>query len=545
MERSPGLKTGRARLGRALVGQKTREPRNVLVVIFLAIALAGFSLTVRLSEAVYRLLVGLIPPRIFNAVLQFLFLYLLGLLLVTYRRWRVANKRERELENIISSISPDALLVANPERRIVMCNPSVKQMFGFEPEELLGRTTDLLYGDRRSSQRFHEIYDELARRGYHIGQARGRKRNGSSMPLEIVSGELSGGGVVLLLRDISDRVQAEEALKVSQEKYTAIVNNALVGIFQTSAEGKFLTVNATLARLFGFNVPAEFLAKVKSLGPDLFVDQGRYKDLERQLAVQGNVSNFEASLQRPGGPANGAFWSSLSVRAVRDPGGALLTYEGIIEDISSRREAEETMRQSLERLRKATGSIIDVMVMAVEARDPYTSGHQRRVANLARAIAADMGMPRDRIDGLRMAGVVHDLGKISIPAEILTTPRKLSEIEFNLVKSHAQLGHDLIKDIDFPWPIAEMILQHHERLDGSGYPRGLKGEAIMVEARILAVADAVEAISSHRPYRPALGLDKALEDITQGRGTLYDPAVVDICLKLFQDKGFKFDRESY
>jgi len=144
-----------------------------------------------------------------------------------------------------------------------------------------------------------------------------------------------------------------------------------------------------------------------------------------------------------------------------------------------------------------------------------------------------------------MAGVVHDLGKISIPAEILTTPRKLSVIEFNLVKSHAQLGHDLIKDIDFPWPIAEMILQHHERLDGSGYPRGLKGEAIMVEARILAVADAVEAISSHRPYRPALGLDKALDDITQGRGTLYDPVVVDTCLKLFQDKGFKFDRENF
>jgi len=539
------MKARAARLGRALVGQQSREPRNVLVVIFLAIVLAVFSLTIRLSEAVYHLLVGLIPPRIFNAVLQFLFLYLLGLLLVTYRRWRVANQRERELENIISSISPDALLVADPERRIVMCNPSVKQMFGFEPEELLGRTTDLLYGDRRSSQRFHEIYDELARRGYHIGQARGRKRNGSTMPLEIVSGELSGGGVVLLLRDISDRVQAEEALKVSQEKYTAIVNNALVGIFQTSADGKFLMVNATLARLFGFNMPAEFLAKVKSLGPDLFADQGRYKDLERQLAVQGNVSNFEASLQRPGAPANGAFWAALSVRAVRDPGGALLTYEGIIEDISNRRDAEETMRQSLDRLRKATGSIIDVMVMAVEARDPYTSGHQRRVANLARAIAADMGMPRDKIDGLRMAGVVHDLGKISIPAEILTTPRKLSVIEFNLVKSHAQLGHDLIKDIDFPWPIAEMILQHHERLDGSGYPRGLKGEAIMVEARILAVADAVEAISSHRPYRPALGLDKALDDITQGRGTLYDPVVVDTCLKLFQDKGFKFDRENF
>jgi len=531
------MKIHARRVGAPLIGRKSREPRDVLIVTLLTVLIAGAGLAMRLSEAVYRLFSGLVPPRVFNAVLGFLILYLLGLLLVTYRRFRKAGRRERELENIISSISPDALLVVDPDRRILMCNPSVKPMFGFEPEDLLGRTTDVLYGDRRPARRFHEIYDELARRGYHVGQARGRRRNGAPIALEIVSGELAGGGVVLLLRDISDRVRAEEALKESGEKYADVVNNALVGIFQASAEGRFLMVNATLARLFGFDAPADFLAGVKSLGPDLFVDPDRYGNLAHQLTVQGSVSNFEAALKRKDGRA---FWSSLSARNVRNPGGTLLGTDGIIEDISGRRESEETMRQSLDRLRKATGSIIDVMVMAVEARDPYTSGHQRRVADLARAIAVEMGLPRDRVDGLRMAGVVHDLGKISIPSEILTTPRKLSEIEFNLVKSHAQLGHDLIKEIDFPWPIAEMVLQHHERLDGSGYPRGLKGEAVMLEARILAVADVVEAISSHRPYRPALGLDKALEDITQGRGTLYDPEVVDTCLKLFREKAWRF-----
>lgn len=361
------------------------------------------------------------------------------------------------------------------------------------------------------------------------------------MPLEIVSGERTGGGVVLLLRDISDRIQTEEALKESQQKYTAIVNNALAGIYQASPEGKFLMVNTTLARLLGFDQPADFLAAVKSFGQDLFAEPGQFSLLERQLSVQGNVAHFEAQLKRRGGEP---FWASISARGVRDPGGTLLTQEGIIEDITVRKQAEETMRQSLDRLRKATGSIIDVMVMAVEARDPYTSGHQRRVANLARAIAADMRLPRDKADGLRMAGVVHDLGKISIPAEILTMPRQLSDIEFHLVKSHAQLGHDLIKDIDFPWPIAEMILQHHERLDGSGYPRGLKGDEIMIEAKILAVSDVVEAISSHRPYRAALGLDKALEEILNGRGKEYDPEVVDTCIKLFREKNFQFERES-
>jgi PAS domain S-box-containing protein len=536
------MKVQPSRLGTPLYGRKRKEPRDIWIVTLLAVLLAALGVWMRLSQSVFKFIAGLFPAQIINYIQDFLFLYLLGLLFITYRRWRRAYKHERELENIITSISPDALVVADPERKVIMCNPSVKQLFGYEPEDILGRTTDLLYGDRRSpSRRYHEIYDELERAGYHVGQAVGRRRNGGPVPLEIISAELSGGGVVLLLRDISDRVQAEEALKESQQKYTAIVNNALVGIFQTSSEGKFLMVNATLARLFGYNMPAEFMAAVKSMGPDLFADLGRYKDLERQLAVQGNAANFEALLKRPGGES---FWAALSARAVRDPGGTLLTYEGIIEDISVRKQAEETLRQSLDRLRKATGSIIDVMVMAVEARDPYTSGHQRRVANLARAIAADMGLPRDQIDGLRMAGVVHDLGKISIPAEILTMPRKLSEIEFHLVQSHAQLGHDLIKDIDFPWPIAEMILQHHERLDGSGYPRGLKAEAIMIEAKILAVADVVEAISSHRPYRPARGLDTALEEITQGRGKLYDPAVVDICLKLFREKGFKFERES-
>ncbi len=176
----------------------------------------------------------------------------------------------------------------------------------------------------------------------------------------------------------------------------------------------------------------------------------------------------------------------------------------------------------------------------IEMRDPYTAGHQRRVAKLAAAIGADLGLPEDQIRGIFLAGLIHDVGKINIPAEILSKPGKLTALEMQFIKTHPQAGYDIIKGIEFPWPIAEAILQHHERLDGSGYPRGLAAEAVIVEARILAVADVTEAITAHRPYRPALGLDAALAEIETGKGRLYDPAAVDACIALFRNKGFAF-----
>ncbi|GAG84051.1 unnamed protein product, partial [marine sediment metagenome] len=163
----------------------------------------------------------------------------------------------------------------------------------------------------------------------------------------------------------------------------------------------------------------------------------------------------------------------------------------------------------------------------VETRDPYTAGHQLKVSELATAIAREMKLTVDRIEGIRIASLIHDIGKVSIPAEILSNPIKLNEIESSLIKDHSQIGYDILKTIDFPWPVAQIIIQHHEKLDGSGYPQGLKGNKILLEAKIIGVADVVEAMSSHRPYRPTLGIDKALEEISQNRGILYDPEVVD------------------
>jgi putative nucleotidyltransferase with HDIG domain len=176
----------------------------------------------------------------------------------------------------------------------------------------------------------------------------------------------------------------------------------------------------------------------------------------------------------------------------------------------------------------------------IETRDPYTAGHQNTVSQLSVAIAQEMKLPEDKIEGIRIAALVHDIGKINIPAEILSKPSKLNEMEFSLIKNHPKVGYDILRKIDFSWPVAKIVLQHHEKIDGSGYPQGLKGEKILLEAKIIGVADVVEAMSSHRPYRPSLGIDKALEEISQNRGILYDPEVVDVCLKLFKEKNFKF-----
>lgn len=201
---------------------------------------------------------------------------------------------------------------------------------------------------------------------------------------------------------------------------------------------------------------------------------------------------------------------------------------------------EKDLKRSVKQLKKTTEGIINTIAKIVEIKDPYTAGHQRRVAQLAVAIAMEIGLSKKQIQGLRMAGVIHDIGKIYVPAEILSKPGKLTKIEYSMLKIHPQYGYDMLKDIEFPWPVALAILQHHERLDGSGYPQGLKGNNILLEARILGVADVVEAMSSYRPYRPALGIDKALEEISHNKGKLYDSRIVDVCLKLFREKGYKF-----
>jgi len=208
----------------------------------------------------------------------------------------------------------------------------------------------------------------------------------------------------------------------------------------------------------------------------------------------------------------------------------------------ARRRAEEGLRRTLARMQVMLDQTVDALASITEIRDPYTAGHQQRVSLLASEVAREFGLPGDMVEGIRVAGTLHDIGKIAVPAEILTKPTKLAEMEFGLVKMHSQVGYEILKGIDFPWPVAQAVLQHHERIDGSGYPGGLEGDNIIPEARILAVADVVEAMASHRPYRPAYGIDSALAEIVRGRGTAYDPEVADACVTLFKERGFTLDR---
>ncbi len=195
----------------------------------------------------------------------------------------------------------------------------------------------------------------------------------------------------------------------------------------------------------------------------------------------------------------------------------------------------EIKRESYEKLRDALTKTIEAMALTVELRDPYTAGHQRRVTKLAQLIGKEIGLPQEKIDGLFLAASIHDIGKIYVPAEILSKPGKINNIEFELIKIHSQVGYDILKGIEFPWPIAKIVMQHHERIDGSGYPQGLLGNDILIESRIISIADVVEAMSSHRPYRPSLGINMALEEILKNKGRLYDPDVVDACVKVVKE----------
>lgn len=216
------------------------------------------------------------------------------------------------------------------------------------------------------------------------------------------------------------------------------------------------------------------------------------------------------------------------------------TNEQLRREVDHRKHAQKELQESLVRLTKLIGGTVLAIGAMVEKRDPYTSGHQVRVAELARAIGRELNLPPDRLEGLYIASAIHDIGKISLPAEILSKPSQLNSFEMSLIQAHSQAGYDILKVVDFPWPVATIVLQHHERLNGSGYPQGLAGETILQEARIVGVADVVETMSSHRPYRPSVGLDKALEEISSHKGVLYDPAAVDACIRLIREKRFEF-----
>ena len=331
------------------------------------------------------------------------------------------------------------------------------------------------------------------------------------------------------------REQSEELARRSEEMFRALVEQSLVGAYLI-AEGQFIYANEALGNIFGYETE-DLTENVDPLQLVHEEDRPIVSQKLRQM-LQGEVGSLRFAFRGMGRERNllhvEVFWRRISYKGEN-------TIIGTLVDITERRKAEEALQQSLERTRKALKGTVQSMTMVVETRDPYTSGHQRRVAKLACAIAKEMELEEERVEAIEMAGLIHDIGKIAVPADILNKPSKLSEPEMALIRAHVEVSYQILKSIDFPWPVAEIVLQHHERMDGSGYPQGLRGDEILLEARILAVADAVEAMASHRPYRPARGIEGALEEISKNSGILYDPEAVTACLKLINEKGLKIE----
>lgn len=331
-----------------------------------------------------------------------------------------------------------------------------------------------------------------------------------------------------VMQDITQQKTDEIGRNRSNALLSAIINSTPDAIFVKDMEGKYLLFNHAASNMTGKS-EKEALGNTDDV---LFTLEGAktIREIDQKIINEGTINSHEEYATTLAGQEK-VFWATKG--PIYNADGSVLGIFGISRDITEQKHAEE-------RLHHAMIGAIQAIAGIVEMRDPYTAGHEKRVALLACAIAKEMGLDEDRIEGLRLAAEIHDLGKVQIPAEILVKPTRLSELEFRMIQIHPEAGYDILKDIDFPWPIAEMVRQHHEKLDGSGYPHGLKGDEILLEARILCVADIVESMASHRPYRPALGIDAALEEIQQLSGTKLDSKAVDVCVKLFKENRFSY-----
>jgi PAS domain S-box-containing protein len=328
---------------------------------------------------------------------------------------------------------------------------------------------------------------------------------------------------------------AQETLLRCETKYQAMLESVDAQITLVDRNLRILWANEKAKAIFGHNIVGksccEALYGIKEICSDesSCMTRSAFKD-------GGTVRRHSIKMSTADG--SDRYFEGTARVVGRDSDGKPSVVVKIYNDVTGRRVAEKELQDSMKSLRRNLSGTIKAIARTVETRDAYTAGHQKRTTEIARAIAFEMGLSKEVISCIRMAGVIHDLGKISVPAEILSKPGKISASEYSLIKQHPQTGYNILKGIDFNWPVADIVLQHHERLDGSGYPNNLQKDEILLEARIIGVADVIEAMASHRPYRPALGLDDAFEEITMKRGIKYDPDVVDASIDLFTKKGF-------
>ncbi|UCC66172.1 MAG: PAS domain S-box protein [Deltaproteobacteria bacterium] len=434
------------------------------------------------------------------------------------------------LKNILDSSSSISIISTDLERNILFWNKGAEDMFGYKAQEVVGRhKIDILYPDDEPDTKgtVEEVRSFIVKDKKGINcEIKEVTKDGQKLWISLTStprfdetGHVMG--ILGIGEDITERKRAEDELR----QQALIVETIHDGIIVTDLESRIIDWNSAAEKMFGYG-KNEMVGKTTGVLTTSVV----------AATIRDGRWSGEISFIRKDG-TDGV--CETVVVPLRDEHDNVVATVGVNRDISERKRTAEELQQSLEKLKRILEETVNALASAVETRDPYTAGHQNRVASLSCAIAREMGFSRERLEGIHIAAIIHDVGKMYIPAEILSRPGRLTEIEFDIIKTHPQIGYDVLKAIEFSWPVAQMVHQHHERMDGSGYPAGLPGEEMLLESKILAVADVVEAMASHRPYRPAHDIGDALEEISQKRGVLYDSEVVDVCLRLFAEKDFE------
>jgi PAS domain S-box-containing protein/putative nucleotidyltransferase with HDIG domain len=449
----------------------------------------------------------------------------------------------RDCLRAVLDAARDGMTLIDAKGNVVAINKGTTQLTGYAEEDVVGRSFEAL-----RMLPFKTVVDIQSRfKGIMSGlvvppfEAELHAKTGELLMVEIqLSPWTNAGkavGAIALMRSVGGQRIGRPAPHVSGERFRDLVETTSDLVWEMDDRLVYTYISPHVYETLGYT-PEEVLGKT----PFDFVPLHEARQLTRLLnAALASHEPFRviqvANLHKNG---RTVFLESSGVPFF-DASGRLVGYRGIHRDVTQRRAADQQVHQTIRKLESTVESVIQAISLTVEMRDQYTAGHQKRVNQLACAIAKEMHLPMERVQIIRVAGLLHDFGKIFVPTEILIKPGKLNELEFSLVRSHPQSGYNVLKSIEFPWPIADIILQHHERMDGSGYPSHLREEEIGTEARILAVADVVEAMTFHRSYRPALGLDTALKEINKNKSALYDAKVAEACLDAFLDRSFKWE----
>jgi PAS domain S-box-containing protein/putative nucleotidyltransferase with HDIG domain len=454
----------------------------------------------------------------------------------------ITDRKRMEERLQLTQFSLDSSLTGiywiNEEGDFVYVNDAACRQLGYSEKELLTMNVadlDPLYPRETRKKQWKKIKREKIL----VFESLQRSKDGSVHPIEVTSNYLKFNDSeyeFAFVIDITERKNAQEKLHRSEERYRRIAERSFDTIFLISIDGTIEYTSPSVSEIIGYT-PDEIAGQsFMKFVPE--TDMVSINETFHRVLRGQDIREMYIHVRKKDGSIVLLEFNATPIFE----NGTIVGIQGNARDITERFSLQQEHEEHLQKTLNVMKSVIDTLALTVEKRDPYTAGHQRRVTQLAVAIATEMGLPESSIEALSMAGIIHDIGKIYIPSEILAKPGKLSNAEYSMVKVHSQAGYELLKNIDFPWPIADIVYQHHERLNGSGYPQGLRDENMLIESKILAVADVVEAMASHRPYRPSQGIDHALTEISEKKGILYDPEVVDTCCKLFNSKGFEFEK---